>query len=270
MVTEFGSIGPIQFPRSYTKGRKFGQPTVVFIHTTEGSEGRLSAENGVAYDQRRSDGTSTHFFVDQDSIAQCVPTYDEAHTARAHGNDVGIHIEVCGRAGQTAAQWSDAASDGAVRNAARVGYLLRKRDGASSYPLVNLTPGQLRAGARGFAEHYDATRAWPDDKGTHTDPGPNFPWARMFDYIRGMEKVDVREYEMEKLDDLALPILKRGDDDNVRDGWDSVRRAQRCLAVKVDGIYGKEVTSAVKALGFGNGETIDLPVWRKLFGISKV
>lgn len=175
-------------PKSYTKGRKPGQPTVIFIHTTEGSEGRTSAEAGAAYDARRTDGTSTHFFVDQDSTIQCVRTTDEAHAARQHGNDVGVQIEVCGRAGQSAAQWADAASAGAIEQCARLCVALRKRYGTARFPLVNLTPAQLRAGAHGFAEHKDATLAWPEDRGTHGDPGPNFPWSTLFARIRELEK----------------------------------------------------------------------------------
>lgn len=186
MTTEFTTLGTIQFPRSYTKGRKSGQPTVIFIHTTEGSEGRTSAEDGAAYDKRRTDGTSTHFFVDQDSTVQCVPTTDEAHAARQHGNDVGVQIEVCGKAGQSAAQWQDEASQGAIKQAARVAVLLRKKY-PGRFPLVNLTPAQLRDGGHGFAEHKDATLAWPSDKGTHSDPGPLFPWAELFALIRATE-----------------------------------------------------------------------------------
>jgi len=174
-------------PASYTRGRKAGQPTVIFIHTTEGSEGRESAENGAAYDARREDGTSTHFFCDQDSTIQCVLTTDEAHAARVHGNDCGIQIEVCGKAGQTAAQWADAASAGAVEQCARLAVALRKKYGAARFPLTNLTPAQLRAGQHGFAEHRDATLAWPADRGTHEDPGPNFPWSTLFARIRELE-----------------------------------------------------------------------------------
>lgn len=174
-------------PKSYTKGRKWGQPTVIFIHTTEGSEGTASAENGAAYDARRTDGTSTHFFTDQDSTIQCVLTTDEAHAARSHGNDVGIQIEVCGKAGQTSAQWADAASAGTIEQTARLCVAIRKKYGKARFPLVNLTPAQLRAGKNGFAEHKDATLAWPEDGGTHTDPGPNFPWSKLFARITQLE-----------------------------------------------------------------------------------
>jgi hypothetical protein len=44
-------LGP---PKSYTAGRKSGQPTVVVIHDTEGSEGITAAEDGAAYDRRRN------------------------------------------------------------------------------------------------------------------------------------------------------------------------------------------------------------------------
>lgn len=268
MTTEFPDLGPIRFPKSYTKGRKAGQPTVIFIHTTEGSEGRTSAEDGAAYDARRTDGTSTHFFVDQDTTVQCVPTTDEAHAARAHGNDVGIQIEVCGKAGQSALQWADAASEGAVRQAVRVAVLLRRKY-PGRFPLVNLTPAQLAAGHNGFAEHKDATLAWPSDGGTHTDPGPQFPWAHLFALIRSAEAVPERKYVMAKLDGYSLPVLHKGDDDSKHDGWNTVTRAQRLLGVKADGIYGDDTTAAVKALGFGDGKTIDLTVWVKLAGLSR-
>lgn len=187
-------------PKSYTKGRKIGQPTVIIMHTTEGSEGRTSAEAGAVYDATRGDGTSTHFFVDQDSTIQCVYTFDEAHAARSHGNDVGIQIEVCGRAGQTSAQWADEASAGAIEQAAILCVAIRKRYGKSRFPLVNLTPAQLRAGAHGFAEHLDATKAWPEDSGTHSDPGPNFPWTKLFNRIAELEN---------NVSDVTLSVSER-------------------------------------------------------------
>lgn len=195
-------------PNSYTKGRKTGQPSVIFIHTTEGSEGAHSAEDGAAYDARRTDGTSTHFFVDEDSTVQCVLTTDEAHAARSHGNDVGIQIEVCGKAGQSATQWADKASAGAIEQAARVCVAIRKKYGASRFPLVNLTPTQLRSGQHGFAEHKDATLAWPEDGGTHTDPGPNFPWSKLFNRIKEIENPEEQNMAMTNTDaDVLLDRL---------------------------------------------------------------
>jgi len=167
-------------PASYTRGRVPGQPSVIVIHTTEGSEGPRSAEDGAAYDQRRPDGTSAHFYVDSDSVVQCVRTTDEAHTAAGRGNDIGIHIEVCGRAGQTAAQWDDPVSRATIDHLAGLCRTLLHK-----YPrirAVDLTPAQLRAGQRwAFCEHKDISVAWGETD--HWDPGPAFPWARLFQLI---------------------------------------------------------------------------------------
>lgn len=212
-------------PKSYTKGRKSGQPTVIFIHTTEGSEGRTSAEDGAAYDARRTDGTSTHFFVDQDSTIQCVLTTDESHATRTHGNDVGISIEVCGKAAQTKAQWADAASAGAIEQAAQLSVALRKKYGKARFPLRNLTPAQLRAGWSGFAEHKDATEAWPEDHGTHQDPGPNFPWDKMFARITQIENPPKPPQE-------ELPV--NGTDFNkLMDGWASSANGKKLIGEAV-------------------------------------
>lgn len=165
-------------PKSYTPGRKSGQPTVIVIHTTEGSEGANSAEDGAAYDQRRTDGTSAHFYIDSNSIVQCVRTTDEAHTARATGNDIGIHLELCGKAGQLPSQWADPVSAATVENAAAVCRRLRED---YPFPIVRLSPSQLRSGAEGFCGHVDISNAFGESD--HTDPGPNFPWARLFDLI---------------------------------------------------------------------------------------
>jgi N-acetyl-anhydromuramyl-L-alanine amidase AmpD len=174
--------------KSWTSGRKSGQPTVIVVHTTEGSEGLQSAENGASYDQRRTDGTSTHFFVDQDSTIQSVKTSDEAHAARTHGNDIGIQIEVCGHAAQDLSQWSDAASAGSIEQAARLCVAIRKKFGATRFPLVRLTTSQLRAGKHGFCGHVDITNAFPEDHGSHTDPGLNFPWSKLFARITQLEQ----------------------------------------------------------------------------------
>jgi len=194
MATESGLGYTLVPPRSYTSGRKSGQPTVIVLHTTEGHEKATSAEDGAAYDQRREDGTSTHFFVDSNSIVQCVRTTDEAHTARSHGNDVGIQIEICGKAGQGSSGWADEASRATLENVARLCVQLRKKY-PGRFPLRRLSPQQLRSGETGFAGHVDCTNAWPEDKGTHTDPGPTFPWASVLARIADLEDDDMNRDE---------------------------------------------------------------------------
>lgn len=230
--------------RSWTPGRLAGQPSVIFMHTTEGSEGTTSAEADALYGQTRTDGTSTHFSVDQDTTVQCVLTTDEAHTARRHGNDVGVHIENCGRAGQTAAQWDDEASRGTIEQAARLCVALRaERPG--NYPLVNLTPEQLRAKQHGFAEHLDATLAWPEDGGTHSDPGPNYPWAKLFARIRQIEWEEQVIDMGYTLDQIANAVVEKLMDRLVNI---EVRSGQPANMQPIEGLFRYESSEHHKAI----------------------
>lgn len=177
MAVEIKWVGP---PRSYTAGRPRRIQFVV-LHYTAGSEGPMSAENGAAYDKRRIDGTSTHYFTDSAGPAlQEVHDVDQAHAALYHGNAIGVQIEICGTA-QTRAQWLDAVSRATLETtAALVAHLCKAHD----LPAVRLSVAQCRDAwyataakrPRGIVDHGTVTRAFPEDGGTHTDLGPDFPW----------------------------------------------------------------------------------------------
>lgn len=168
-------------PASFTRGRQAGQPTKITIHYTAGREGGGSTDtDGAHYCQIRTDGTSAHYFVDADSVTQCVRTTDEAHTALEHGNDAAIHYELCGTA-QTRAQWLDAVSRATIRNAAKQ---IARDMGKYDIPLIRLQGRQVRnVLAKGLCGHVDWTVGYPEDRGTHTDPGPQFPWDVLFSDI---------------------------------------------------------------------------------------
>jgi len=169
---QFPQFGWVQ-PKSWTSGRPAGKPLWVVLHYTAGSEGPTSAEDGAAYDARRTDGTSCHFFVDRNSVVQCVRTTDVAHSALYNGNMRGIHIEMCGTV-QTRAQWLDEASRPTIRNAALVASMCMKLHGIANQ---RLTSAQVAGkSATGYCDHAAITAAFPQDKGTHTDVGPDFPW----------------------------------------------------------------------------------------------
>lgn len=160
-------------PRSYSQGRPNGPLIWIVWHTTEGSEGPQSAEDGNAYDARRTDGTSTHVFIDTNSTVQEVNSGDRAHTALAVANNRGYQIELCGRASQTSAQWLDANSAPMLELAAQhVARVCIKH----SIPPRWLTQADVNARKPGFLTHKNVTQ-WL--AGTHVDPGPNFPYAWM-------------------------------------------------------------------------------------------
>jgi GH25 family lysozyme M1 (1,4-beta-N-acetylmuramidase)/peptidoglycan hydrolase-like protein with peptidoglycan-binding domain len=70
-----------------------------------------------------------------------------------------------------------------------------------------------------------------------------------------------------------LPILKYGDDDSDNvdgSGTYYVTRLQRALGVTDDGDYGPETAAAVKKLQGGDGKTVDLSLWARLYGFRDV
>lgn len=193
-------------PRAWSQGRDGKAVRYIVVHYTAGSERSTSAEDGAAYDQRRTDGTSTHYFVDSNSVVQCVRTTDRANAALHRGNRLGIQYELCGTV-QTRAQWLDAASDATLTNAARQ---IARDCIRYAIPVRRLSVAETRAawtqfptGPKGIVGHVDCTSAYPEDGGDHTDPGTEFPWdillSRVQQFIAGGVLAGGSE------DDMAVP-----------------------------------------------------------------
>lgn len=165
-------------PRAQAYGRPNGEVIWNVIHTTEGSYHAQSAEDGAAYDARRTDSVSTHFFVDNNSVVQCVYTWDRAYTARTIPNNRGIHYELCGRAAWSQATWLNDYGKSMLENAARIAASVSKKYGI---PARWITDDQMRNREKGFTTHAQCTRILG---GSHTDPGSGFP----FDYFMSRVK----------------------------------------------------------------------------------
>lgn len=195
-------------PKSWTDANR-GYVQVIVIHDTEGSSHGQSAEDGAAYDARRTDGTSTHYFVDSNSIVQCVRTADKAHTARTQGNQRGIHYELCARASFTKADWLD--PDYGLPMLKRAAKQVARDCRKWNIPAKKLTPSAVAGGAKGICGHGDITKAFPQDNGTHTDPGPNFPWVdfiNMVDDILNPPEDIVEQADIDKIVNAVTARLK--------------------------------------------------------------
>lgn len=186
---EYPDLAFVQ-PAAYGVGRDGRSVQYVVIHYTAGSERSSSAEDGASYDQKRQDGTSCHYFHDQNSTVQCVLTPNRANSALAKGNRLGIQHELCGTV-QTREQWLDPASDGTLWRAAKqVARDCRKY----GIPAVWLTPAQVRAAwygpvkPKGICGHADVTLAYPEDDGDHMDPGAAFPRDVLLERVAGYLK----------------------------------------------------------------------------------
>ena len=152
---------------------------LIVIHTMEVPETNGAAEAvGKAFaDPIRQ--ASAHVGVDANSTVRYVPDDDTAWAAPGANAD-GLQIELAGRAGQIARQWSDGPSRAILERAARqVAAWCR----TYRIPARWLTDAQLADGkTRGIVGHADVSRVFK--LSDHTDPGRAFPRASFLARVR--------------------------------------------------------------------------------------
>lgn len=150
------------------------------IHTMESPEKPDTAE-AVAnwFAGSTAPQASAHYCIDSNSIVQCVFDHDIAWAA-PNANHNGLHFEHAGRAAQRAANWKDPYS---IKELLLSAELVAQKCKKYSIPIRHLTPAQVKANQLGLCGHIDVTRAFPGT-GTHTDPGPDFPWTMYLRYVK--------------------------------------------------------------------------------------
>lgn len=153
---------------------------VIVIHTTESPETSGMALAVANYFARPTTQASSHLVVDNAATIRCVRDEDTAWAAPGANAD-GLQIEHAGYAGQSAAQWIDGYSIAELNVSA---HAVARWCSQFNIPAVHLTDAQLAAGAKGIVGHYQVSAVYAQS--THTDPGPNFPWARYIAQVRAL------------------------------------------------------------------------------------
>jgi len=162
-----------------TSGRRVD---LVVVHTAETPEGVNTARAVSNYFATTDTKASAHFCVDPKNIFQCVLEKDVAYAAPG-ANHNGVHIELSGRAAQTAGEWHDPYSTAMLKKAAPLVADLCARH---KIPVRYVPAAQLVAGgaaARGITTHNEVSKAFR--RSTHTDPGVNFPMIEFVNAVLG-------------------------------------------------------------------------------------
>jgi hypothetical protein len=167
--------------------RRYGSsPTnkkYITIHNTSNARD-ASAEDEASYAKNRTDGTSSHYYVDRNSIVQSLNTDLRAnHVGSTTGNNTGISYEITGTNSKTRAWW--------MGNVAW-GLLVKQiKTDCAEHDITPrlLTVQQIKDGRMtGIITHNQARLAWGGTN--HTDPGENFPLDHLIALLKGTTEED--------------------------------------------------------------------------------
>lgn len=157
----------------------------VVVHSMEGAEAATKAETVARWFAGKNPRfpaprSSAHYAVDCDSIVQMVHESDVAWAAPG-ANKRGLHLEHAGKARQTTAQWRDAFSEPMLLQSS---WLAARACIRYGLPVRFVDRDGLDRGDKGITTHNEVTRSNLSDRGSHTDPGPNFPMDWYLECVR--------------------------------------------------------------------------------------
>lgn len=157
-------------------GKKYG----IAIHNTSNN---ASDENEASYATRRTDGTSSHFYCDKDSVIQSIDTDKKAgHAGSSYGNENAIAFEITGSNASSRTWWL---TNVAWKKLAQViAYMIKHDPDLAGFQIRRATVAEMKANPKikAFYGHDDMRRAWGGT--THTDPGTNFPWDKLIAEVK--------------------------------------------------------------------------------------
>lgn len=177
MATDLG----IPYKQAYSFGGPVAGPRVIVVHSTECpmTAGIAAALAGPNWFGGPKAGTSAHIIADPSGAVEMVHDSNIAWHVGPGGNGFTWGAEHAGRASFTAAEWGTAEGKAMLTASATAAAKVAKAHGI---PARWLSIAQLRAGASGFCSHNDIRLAFGGT--THTDPGPNFPYAYYMQQVK--------------------------------------------------------------------------------------
>ena len=196
-------------------GTKYG----IAIHNTSNN---ASAANEAKNGEHRTDDVSSHFYVDKTQVIQSLDTTVKAwHSGSNNGNNNAVSVEITGTNDKSRQWWLD---NVAWTKLGQVLAAVCKNYGIA----VTRAPVTIMANnpkVKAFYGHDDMRRAWGGT--THTDPGPNFPWDRLFQAVNAAMGDDV------SAEDVWTFKMPQGDSTNL---WEArtVLFDTRRLAVQTE------------------------------------
>lgn len=165
----------LPYIEAYSHGGPFARPPrLLVVHSTEGpmSRGNARALAGPNWFGGPQAGTSAHAIFDPGEGVEMVKPDRIAWHVGPGGNGISLGTEHCGRVGMTPEQWLSPDAKSMLR--------LSAEWNAQYCHLLGIPPRwlsltQIAAGQSGFCTHNDIRLVFGGT--THSDPGPNFPYA---------------------------------------------------------------------------------------------
>lgn len=225
--------------KNYTKGR-ISRIELIVIHDMEAPENSTTAESVASYFAgSNAPRASTHYNIDNDTVVQSVKDGDTAWCAPG-ANANGLHFEHAGYARQSRSEWLDSYGKKMLELSAK---LVAEKCRAYSIPVVHLSPDDIRAGRRGIVGHWDVTRAYPG-KGSHTDPGANFPWDYYLERVWAYYKGGTGGASAPKPSTPSIPSAKPAPSGKVLsvDGYlgpNTIKQWQKVMGTEADGVISR-------------------------------
>lgn len=156
-------------------GKHYG----IAIHNTSNDASDTDEATNATH---RTDGVSSHFYVDKDSIRQSLDTDARAgHAGSSEGNQNAIAFEFTGTNGKSRQWWLDNIDWAEVGRV--IAYLIVHDPDYNGFQVRRASVAEMKANpkVKAFYSHDDMRRAWGGT--THTDPGPNFPWDKLLSSV---------------------------------------------------------------------------------------